>query len=102
LVRLKELAEKVGVATEAFAAAKAGRSFCSLSGTTEVVPCYKAPLKRVFPQAVKVMPCYNAPFKRALQQAVKSYPDLRRTALEEIHGVRQWTNAQHCYRVWVY
>jgi hypothetical protein len=54
--RDEELAEKVGVATEAFAAAKAGRSFCSLSGTTEVVPCYKAPLKRVLPQAVKSCP----------------------------------------------
>jgi hypothetical protein len=77
----EQLAEKVGVATEAFAAAKAGRSFCSLSGTTEVVPCYKAPLKRVFPQAVKSCPvtkhlsrgfsascevflCYKAPLKR--------------------------------------
>jgi hypothetical protein len=43
-----EFAEKVGVATEAFAAAKAGRSFRSLSGMTKVMPCYKAPLKRVF------------------------------------------------------
>jgi hypothetical protein len=52
----EELAEKVGVATEAFAAAKAGRSFCSLSGTTEVMPCYKAPLKRAFRQSVKSCP----------------------------------------------
>jgi hypothetical protein len=31
----KQLAEKAGVATEAFAAAKAGRSFCSLFGMTK-------------------------------------------------------------------
>jgi hypothetical protein len=40
--RLKQLAEKVGLATEAFAAAKAGRLFCSLFGMAKAMPCYKA------------------------------------------------------------
>jgi hypothetical protein len=32
---IQRLQGQVGVASEAFAAAKAGRSFCSLSGTTK-------------------------------------------------------------------
>jgi hypothetical protein len=56
------------VAIEAFAAAKAGRSFCSFSGTTEVMPCYKAPLKRVFAQAVK--PCPVTKTFDAIQQTL--------------------------------
>jgi hypothetical protein len=48
--------EKIGVATEAFAAAKAGRSFCGLFGTTKGHALSQSAPRERFPQAVKSSP----------------------------------------------
>jgi hypothetical protein len=44
--------------------AKSPHLLMGFIGTTEVVPCYKAPSRRVFPQAVKSCPHYKARFGR--------------------------------------
>jgi hypothetical protein len=52
----KQLAEKVGVATEAFAAAKAGYSFRSLSGTTKGHALLQGPSQKHFSASSQAVP----------------------------------------------
>jgi hypothetical protein len=55
----KQLAEKAGVATEAVAAAKAGRSFCSLFGMTKGHALLQSASEERFSASYKVVPCYK-------------------------------------------
>jgi hypothetical protein len=52
------------VAAEAFAAAKAGRSFCSLSGMTKGHALLQSSSQEGFSASCEVMPCYNTRFNR--------------------------------------
>jgi hypothetical protein len=52
----KQPAEKAGVATNAFAAAKAGRSFCSLFGMTESHALLQGTPQERFSASCKAMP----------------------------------------------
>jgi hypothetical protein len=56
----EQLAEKVGVATEAFAAAKAGRSFCSLFGTTKGHALLQSASQECFSASCKAVPFQKA------------------------------------------
>jgi hypothetical protein len=75
----KQLAEKVSAATNAFAAAKAGHSFCSLFGMTESHALLQGAPQERFSASCKAMPCYKS--KPALL-----YDGVRRRALTKGGG----------------
>jgi hypothetical protein len=55
----KQLAEKAGLATEAVAAAKAGRSFCGLFSMTKGHALLQCASQKRFSASCKVVPGYK-------------------------------------------